>query len=140
MKQLKIITCFIIFVTHTSFAQNADDILGTYLLPNNFEVEIFKNNGKYFGEIVSLDNYNSGETKDVRNPDKTKRSDSLLGKVIVKDLKYDSENKEWINGGLYGPEKGINIHLRSTEAKKTEIVVVGSKLIFPYTMVWKKLF
>ncbi len=89
---------------------------------------------------MSLDNYNSVDTKDVRNPDKTKRSDSLLGKVIVKDLKYDSENKEWINGGLYGPEKGINIHLRITEAKKTEIVVVGSKLIFPCTMVWKKLF
>ena len=127
----------LIFSTSVIFAQQADDVIGTYRLPNNLDVEIFEKEGKYFGKIIALNGHENGNEKDIKNPDKSKRSDPLIGKVIVENLEFDSDEKQWINGSMYGPEKGLVFNLKITEILVDEIKVVGSKFFFHKTLIWK---
>ncbi len=129
----------ILFSANLLFAQNADDIIGKYHLPNKLDIEIVKYKGKYYGRIIALNGYENGQTKDYKNPDKSKRDDLLLNKVIIGSLEFDKEEKEWINGKMYGPEKGMIFNLKITEIRDNEIEVVGSKYLFWRTMVWEKL-
>ena len=139
MLKIKLTITLIILFTGFSFAQNADAIIGKYLLPNDLEVELFKQGDNYFGKIVGLNNYEDGETKDVNNWDSSKRNDPLLGKLIIKNLEYDAEEKIWVNGEMYGPDKGINVNLKITEVTETGIIIVGSKYIMRKTMEWKRI-
>jgi len=139
MHKIKLTIALLFLFTGFSFAQNADAIIGKYLLPNDLEVELFKQDGKYFGKIVGLNNYRNGETKDTKNWDSSKRNDPLLGKLIIKNLEFDAEEKIWVNGDMYGPDKGIQVNLEITEVKENDIVIVGSKFIMHKTMVWKRI-
>jgi len=140
MQRLKLIISLVILInTCSTFAQQADEIIGKYRLPNKLDIDIYKMEGKYFGKIIRLNGYEDGQTKDIKNPDKSKRDDNLLGKVIIKNLEFDEEEKEWINGTIYGPEKGMNLNLKITEIRKNEIVVVGSKYLFWKTLIWERL-
>ena len=129
----------LIFYTSTIFAQQADNLIGKYHLPNKLDVEIYKNNDRYDGKIIALNGYENGQTKDFKNPDKSKHNDLLLGKIIIKDLEFNNEEKQWVNGSMYGPEKGMVFNLKITEMRENEIEVVGSKYIFWHTLEWKKL-
>ena len=128
-----------VFISVSLFAQKADDIIGKYHLPNKLDVKIFKHKNKFYGKIIALNNFEDGQTTDINNDDKDKQNTPLIGMVIIKDLEYDSENKEWINGKMYGPEKGLFFNLKVTEMRKNEIKVVGSKYLFWHTLVWKKI-
>jgi hypothetical protein len=128
-----------LFISTLSNAQKADDIIGKYRLPNGLDVEIFKAGTSYSGKIIVLNNYEDGETKDVKNPDKAKRNDPLVGKIILQNLKFNPEDNTWIEGNLYGAEKGIFLNLKVAEMKEKEITVIGSKYFFHKTLVWKKI-
>ena len=129
MLKFKLTTFLIIILTSFSFAQQANDIIGKYRLPNNLDVEIFEKEGKFMGKIIALSGHENGTKMDVNNPDKSKRNDSLIGKVIIENLEYNKEEKEWINGKMYGPEKGLVFNLKITKIKQNEIEVVGSKFL-----------
>jgi hypothetical protein len=129
----------LMFTAGVLFAQNADDIIGKYRLPNGMDIEIYKNGDVYDGKIIALHNYEEGETKDVNNPDKSKRDEPLVGKEIIHGLKFDKDDKQWVDGTMYGPEKGIVLNLKVTEMHDDEIVVTGSKYLFWKTLRWKKL-
>ena len=139
MLKLNLTISLIIFYTSISFAQQADIIIGKYRLPNKLEIEIFETKGKYFGKIITLNGFENGQIKDINNPDRSKRNDSLLGKVIIKNLEYDQKEKKWIKGSMYGAEKGMDFDLKITEVRQNEIVVVGSKFIMWKTLEWIKL-
>lgn len=135
----KITIAFIILFTSLSFAQQADKVIGEYRLPNKLDVEIYKHHEKYFGKIIALNGFEDGMRKDVKNPDKLKRNDPLIGKVIIHNLEFDKDSNEWVNGSMYGPEKGLVFDLKITEVRQNEAEVVGSKYIFKKALVWKKL-
>jgi len=139
MIKLKLITSIVVFSTTFALAQQADEIIGKYRLPNKLDVEIFKSNGKYSGKIIALGDFDEGQTTDINNPEKPKRSNPLLGMVIIKNLEFDKDEKEWMNGSMYGPEKGMVFNLKITEIRQSEIEVVGSKYLFWKTLVWEKL-
>lgn len=139
MLKLRLITFLIVFFTTDSFAQQPDVIIGKYHLPNKLDIEIFKNSGKYFGKIIALNGFEDGQIKDLNNPDKSKRNEPLIGKVIIKNLEFNKDEKEWVNGNMYGPEKGMIFNLKITEIRQNEIVAVGSKFFFWKTIEWKKL-
>jgi len=139
MYNIKLTLFLILFSTTFTFAQQADDVIGKYHLPNKLDVEIFKRNGKYFGKIIALNGYENGRTTDIKNPDKSKRNRPLIGMVLIKDLEYDQKENQWVDGNMYGPEKGMVLNLEVTEIRKNEIVVVGSKYFFWKTLVWKKI-
>ena len=134
----KLFFIFILFSTF-GYSQNPDAIIGKYRLPNKLDVEIYKQENNYFGKIIALNGYQDGRTTDLKNPDKSKRNDSLVGKVIIENLKFDNDEKEWIDGKMYGAEKGMFFNLKIIDIKKDEITVVGSKFLFWRTLSWKKI-
>lgn len=133
------ITAIILLTTTINYAQQADDIIGKYHLPNKLNVEIFKSNNKYFGKIIALNGYEDGQTTDFKNSDSSKKNDLLLGKVIIENLEFDKDKKQWVNGEMYGPEKGMIFNLKIVDIRENEIEVVGSKYIFWHTIEWKKI-
>ncbi|WP_462280658.1 DUF2147 domain-containing protein [Salinivirga cyanobacteriivorans] len=145
MKSLKIyhITIFIIVVLILTVsalkAQHADAILGKYLLPNGLKVKIFKIDNKYYGEITELEGFVNGEVYDVENPDESKREELLVGKVIIWNLVYDEQKNRWIEGRMYGPDKGITVDLEILEVNRNTILIEGSKYFFSKEMKWKRL-
>ncbi len=137
MNKIIIILVFL-FLSLNIFAQKADDIIGKYHLPNKLDIEIYKKGNKYFGKVIALNGWENGQTKDYKNPDKAKRNELLKGKIIIKNLEFDPDEKEWINGEMYGPEKGMFFNLKITEIREKEVEVVGSKYLFWKTIIWKK--
>ena len=137
---MKQITLFIISILFASniFAQKPDNVVGKYRLPNKLDVEIYKvAANKYNGKIIALNGFEDGQTTDINNDDKSKKNQPLVGMEILKGLEYDPEEKEWVNGEMYGPEKGMIFNLKVTEIRKNEIEVVGSKYLFWKTLIWK---
>ena len=74
MLKLILITYLVVFSTTYTMAQQPDVIIGKYHLPNKLDIEIFKNNGEYFGKIIALNGFEDGQTIDTNNPDKSKRT------------------------------------------------------------------
>ena len=138
MIKIKIIL-ILLFVATFGFAQKADDIIGKYHLPNKLDVEIYKKGNKYYGKIIKLNGFENGQKTDINNDDKSKRNTPLIGMEIIKGLVFDSEEKEWVDGEMYGPEKGMYFNLKITKMREKEIEVVGSKYIFWHTLTWKRL-
>ncbi len=139
MLKIKLIISLMIFIMPLSFAQNANEIIGKYHLPNKLDIEIFEYKTKYFGKIIALNDYEEGQKTDFKNPNKTKQNDFLIGKVIITNLEYDAKEKQWINGKMYGPEKGLFFDLKIKEARENKIEIVASKYLFWKTMEWEKI-
>ncbi|MCF6364854.1 MAG: DUF2147 domain-containing protein [Bacteroidales bacterium] len=139
MYKIIITISLIIFSISQTFAQKADAIVGKYHLPNSLDLEIFEHNNKYFGRIIALNGYEDGQTTDYKNPNKTKRKDQLIGKVIITNLEYDTEEKEWVNGKMYGPEKGMYFDIKITDVRPKEIEIQASKYFFRKTAEWEKI-
>ena len=133
------LTLYFVFLISASFAQQADEIVGKYHLPNKLDIEIFAYNNKYYGKIIALNGFEDGQIKDINNPNKSKQNEPLIGKIIIKDLKYDKEKKIWINGSIYGPEKGLMLNFKIIEIKQDEIKVVASKYLFWRELEWIKI-
>jgi len=110
---MKRITLLIVifFTSLVLFAADStpDDIIGIWANSSNkAHIQIFKQNGKYYGKIVWLKNPNdavTGKPKvDKKNPDESARNRRILGLVVLRDFKYDDE--EWKHGKIYNPEDG----------------------------------
>ncbi|MGB9702876.1 MAG: DUF2147 domain-containing protein [Candidatus Kapaibacteriota bacterium] len=89
-------------------AEKADDIIGQWYTENNESlVEIYKNNGKYYGKIIWLKEPNrNGKPKlDEKNPDDKLKERPILGLNILKDFVFDGSN-EWNDGKIYDPKSG----------------------------------
>ena len=88
----------------------ADAILGKWLNEDkDAHVEIYKENGKYYGKIVWLKEPNeelTGKPKlDDENEDESLRSRPIMGLVILKDFVFDGDD-EWEDGTIYDPKNG----------------------------------
>ncbi len=139
MNRKQIFIALLLFISGVATAQKADDVIGKYHLPNKLDVEIYKTGNNYSGKIIALNGFEDGQTTDVNNPDKSKRDTPLLGKVIISDLEFDEDSKQWINGTMYGSEKGMDVNMKVTEITETEITVVGSKFILSKTLKWTRI-
>lgn len=73
-------------------------------------VEVYQNNGKYYGKIVFLkDNTNPDGTTprtDYNNPDAAQKNRKLIGTLILKNLIWDEDDNEWDDGEIYDPKSG----------------------------------
>lgn len=97
-------------------AQNPDAILGKWLNGKGTgHIEIYKADGKYFGKIVWLKEpvYPADDRKgmagrpkvDRENPDPARRTQPLLGLVVLRNFDYTSGDL-WEHGLIYDPENG----------------------------------
>jgi len=101
-----------IFLVMISYSQtpSADDILGKWLNEDqDAHVQIYKENGKFYGKIVWLKEPNEPATGlpkvDDDNEDESLRSRPVMGLVLLKDFVFDGED-EWEDGTIYDPKNG----------------------------------
>lgn len=104
---------FLIFLSLAfvnSHAQEAQKIAGIWW--NNektSKIEVKEVKGEYTGTIIYIipEKYVNGEPeKDNMNPDEKLRTRSRIGIHILSGLKYNSADKQWINGKIYDPKNG----------------------------------
>jgi uncharacterized protein (DUF2147 family) len=108
MKQL--VFLLTLFITTTSFkpAIHPDDIIGVWIAGGGKgHIQIFKQNGKYYGKIIWLKNAKeaNGEAKlDKKNPNPAMRNKPIIGTLLLKDFVY--KNGEWTDGVIYDTTQG----------------------------------
>lgn len=113
MKQMRILLLgSILMVAGSLLAQDykTDDILGHWLNEDqDGKVEIYKENGKYFGKLVWLKfpiDEETGKPKlDKHNPDDELKKRPSKGIVLMTDFEYDGDG-EWDEGEIYDPKSG----------------------------------
>ncbi|MCE1189329.1 MAG: DUF2147 domain-containing protein [Ignavibacteria bacterium] len=111
MKYLFGIIAILILQHSITFAQSkADDVIGNWQTSSKepAKVQIFKSEEKYYGKIFGIKtplNDKGNPKADINNPDKNKRSNPIVGLLILKDFKFDGKN-EWTEGTVYDPESG----------------------------------
>ncbi|NTV84282.1 MAG: DUF2147 domain-containing protein [Bacteroidales bacterium] len=90
--------------------QGADAIIGKWLNEDkDAHVQIYKENGKFYGKIVWLNEPNEPATGlpklDDDNEDESLRSRPVMGLIMLKDFIYDGDG-EWEDGTIYDPKNG----------------------------------
>lgn len=104
---LVLLLCLII---SGAFAQEAQKIAGIWWNEEKTsKIEVKEEGGQFVGTIVYIipEKYVNGEPeKDNMNPDVKLRSRSRLGISILSGLKYNSSEKQWLDGRIYDPKNG----------------------------------
>src|SRR6516162_11929846 len=87
----------------------ADDIVGFWLTHGEkpARVQVYKTGDLYGGKIVWLQfpEENGKPKMDNNNPDESKRSQPLVGLVIMNGFRFDNDT-EWDDGKIYDPQNG----------------------------------
>ena len=150
MRRLNWIGLWLVILTASLQARNPDDLLGVWLNEEGTaKIEIYKDNGKFFGKIVWLRDpvytshdvaANAGNPKvklgaarvDWKNPNTERQNDPILGLIVLRGFVYDAEDDEWIDGMIYDPKKGSDYKcfIKMPEANKLKLRgYVGFSLI-----------
>lgn len=130
----------IVFIGKYLYSQNK--ILGKWL-PNDKlgHIEIYKENDKYYGKIVCINNPINPKTgkswQDGNNPDKTKRKRKIIGITMMFDFEYDKAKKEFINGKLYDVRTG-KTYKGKMWLKDDKLVLRGYWFLFYQTEKWER--
>lgn len=145
INKISVITLMLLMLlqVNANSQKQGDEILGRYRLPNQLEIEIYRNTEaggghRYEGKIVTLNNFEKGQTTDENNPDRGERNKPLLGKVIIKGLQYHPTTSQWTGGTIYASEKGMTVNLNVKSVSDTAAIAEASKLFFSKTVTWKK--
>lgn len=111
------------FFGFSLFSQlNADEILGYYMSPDESSIfKFYKSGNKYFGKSVWM---KRPSRLDTLNPDVSKRTQKILGSVLVWDFIYDGKNN-WSKGYVYDANKGKIYKSKITRDEKGNLIVRG---------------
>jgi uncharacterized protein (DUF2147 family) len=108
---LLLLVVVLTFLSISSFtsSSNPDAVLGTWLTGSKKgHVQIYKENGKYYGKIVwlqePLDPKTNKPKTDLNNPDSKKKTQPLVGLVNLRGFEFDGTT--WEEGKIYDPENG----------------------------------
>ena len=86
-----------------------DDIVGFWLTHGEkpAKVQVYRTGDQFAGKIVWLQfPIENGKPKmDDKNPEESKRSQPLVGLVIMNSFKFDNDD-EWNDGKIYDPQNG----------------------------------
>lgn len=116
------ISLFLLFISLSICAQNADALIGTYMTDKNEGmVDITKKGTKYYGILTWT---KTPGKLDSNNPDKKHQGDKLAGKEILKDFEFDGKDL-WHNGTIYDPKNGKTYSCKITRDEKGNLNVRG---------------
>lgn len=143
LKHLLLLSLVAIFGVHQSNGQSKqpDDIIGTWMTSGDkAKIQIYKQGTKYYGKIVWAKGVSpDGPPKlDTKNPDPKKRTNPILGLVILKDFVFD--DGEWNDGEVYDASSGKTYSCKINLPNKNTLRVrgyIGISLI-GRTDVWKR--
>lgn len=117
----------------------SQDITGKWLTEDEEAiVEIFKSGDVINGKIVWLKNPNDQYGKllrDVENPDQYKRSQPVVGLLMLTDFKQNKE--KWTNGKIYDPSEG-KTYKSTIWIENGKLKVRGYVGVFFQTQTWTK--
>jgi uncharacterized protein (DUF2147 family) len=109
-------------------SQSSSDVVGKWYTENKETViKIYKSGDKYYGKIVWLKEPkedNGKMKKDKNNPKKSKRSQTLVGLVLLKGFVYQGDG-EWAEGTIYDPENGKTYKARIRLKGKNKLDIRG---------------
>lgn len=128
MKNTLITLCLLV-IPFIGFSQS-DEILGTWLNEKkDSKIEIYKTGNKYFGKIIWLkNNVNDDGTSpklDNKNDDEAQQKKPIVGKVILTNLSWDSDDKEWQDGEIYDPRGGSLYSCFARMEAKDQLFIKG---------------
>ena len=88
----------------------AGDILGIWFNEEkDAKVEIYQENGKYYGKVVWPEEPNEPDTGlpklDDENDDPVLQKRPIMGLLLMKDFVFDGDD-EWEDGEIYDPKSG----------------------------------
>ncbi len=124
----KVFSLMVVMMMSTfMFAQNADDILGTWFTEGGkSKVEITKKDGRYSGKIIWLKEPNraDGTAKlDKNNEDESLKGRGILGLPVIQGFEWDDDLFE--DGTIYDPENGKTYSCEMTWEDKDTLNVRG---------------
>ncbi|MCI5058523.1 MAG: DUF2147 domain-containing protein [Flavobacteriales bacterium] len=105
-------TLFLAGAVSMVFSQKTgDELIGIWESGNGkARVKVDKISDKFYGRIVWLREPIDPETGkpkvDKNNPDESQHNVPLKGYRMLKDFKYNKDDKEWVDGTIYDPESG----------------------------------
>jgi uncharacterized protein (DUF2147 family) len=103
----------------------ADDIIGVWHpKDSDYKIELFKSDSEYHGKIIWLKepNNSKGEPKkDKLNPQRSLRTQPILGMVNITEFEFNDIDDIWEDGLIYDPMTG--------ETMKGTINLVNSNTI-----------
>jgi uncharacterized protein (DUF2147 family) len=116
----------LILLSHNIQAQTkTDDIVGIWLTNGDdpAKIQIYKSGDKFYGKIIWLKNplLNGSPKVDKNNPDKTKRTNPIIGLALLSGFKFNDDDA-WKGGVIYDPQNGktysCNISLKDKNTLK----------------------
>lgn len=143
IKQIsKLVTLLLlIFGFSISLHAQTDPIEGVWLNEEkDARIQIYKGqDNKFYGKIIWLKEPNeSGAPKlDKKNPNQKERSQSIVGKIILKN--FEKDDKKYDDGTIYDPQNGKTYDATITYKGNTLALrgYVGISL-FGRTTVWER--
>lgn len=127
MKKIIIASLFALLAAPL-LGQSSSDVVGKWYTENKETViKIYKSGDKYYGKIVWLKEPkedNGKMKKDKNNPKKSKRSQTLVGLVLLKGFVYQGDG-EWAEGTIYDPENGKTYKARIRLKGKNKLDLRG---------------
>lgn len=136
---LMIITLFLLIISNMQAGAKTkgQELEGRYRLPNDLEIEIYSEDGAFYCKIVNAADF---KDEDVTEADDDDNGQSLVGKIIIRELEYDAKNEIWVNGRMYDPDRGIWANLEVKTVDQDRAIAKGSKFFFSKTVVWEKIY
>jgi len=98
-------------ITTVSYSQKQENKIIGYWLTEEGEsqVQIYKDNGKFHGKIVWLEEpYEEDGTpkRDDENPKEKLRDRKILGLKLLENFEYDKDDERWEDGKIYDAKSG----------------------------------
>jgi uncharacterized protein (DUF2147 family) len=91
----------LLLLSTTLYAQNADDILGLWLVQDqDAYIRIYEEDNSYFGKVTWIEQPYDKNGEPVTDPD----GKPILEMDVMKDFVF--EDDEWVDGTIYDAEFG----------------------------------
>ena len=150
MRKILFVLLCTVLGTCPIFAQDinekGDNIVGEYLTDrggSKSKVRITMNaQGTYDAQVFWVEkplDANGNKRKDVNNPDKSLRNIDIDKVVLVKGLRFDSEDKEWSGAKIYDPTKGIRVNATAKFETDKKLKLRATILGIGQTIYWQKI-
>ncbi|MGL4393638.1 MAG: DUF2147 domain-containing protein [Brevinema sp.] len=143
MKKLALLLTLLI--TPSLWAQNAQDILGSWMMQESKDgavsslIEIFEHEGKFYAYGYAMVDGSSTKDLDVHNKNKELRSRPMRDVIFLYGVSF--ENGTWGNGEIYRPTDGSYFFVKGKLSDPDTLewrASVDKAGVFGATQVWKR--
>lgn len=141
---ITVLMTFIPALAQSAKNNAADNIIGKYESVQGsdvYKVEVTKNSdGSYQAKLFyvkdTIDPKTGKHYLDTKNPDRSLRNVPNDQIVLIKDLKYNKDKKNWGDSKIYDPQRGIKVNVTAAFIADGRLSLKGSVLGIGETIYW----